>query len=119
MPLIVAQDRPYLNSANAGNRPLERLAAERRLREAHQIQTGGNFGGAFQIAIDLLSHPIHRFRIEAAEAANSQHPNIVAVHEVGAFQGENHLVMDFVDGPSLAHNSLLALGPVRISLAST
>ncbi len=46
---------------------------------------------------------IHRFRTEAAAAANLQHPNIVAVHEVGAHQGENFLVMDFVDGPNLAH----------------
>jgi eukaryotic-like serine/threonine-protein kinase len=46
---------------------------------------------------------IHRFRTEAAAAANLQHPNIVAVHEVGAHQGENYLVMDFVDGPNLAH----------------
>jgi WD40 repeat protein len=46
---------------------------------------------------------IHRFRTEAAAAANLQHPNIVAVHEVGAHQGENFLVMDFVDGPNLSH----------------
>ncbi len=45
---------------------------------------------------------IHRFRTEAAAAANLQHPNIVAVHEVGAHEGENFLVMDFVDGPNLA-----------------
>lgn len=46
---------------------------------------------------------IHRFRTEAAAAANLQHPNIVAVHEVGTHQGENYLVMDFVDGPNLSH----------------
>ncbi|MCI0541037.1 MAG: protein kinase [Verrucomicrobiales bacterium] len=44
---------------------------------------------------------IHRFRTEAAAAANLQHPNCVAVHEVGAHQGENFLVMDFVNGPNL------------------
>ncbi|MEW6160091.1 MAG: serine/threonine-protein kinase [Verrucomicrobiota bacterium] len=46
---------------------------------------------------------IHRFRTEAAAAANLQHPNIVAVHEVGTHRDENYLVMDFVDGPNLSH----------------
>ena len=45
---------------------------------------------------------IHRFRTEAAAAAHLQHPNIVAVHEVGAYQGENFLAMNFVDGPNLS-----------------
>lgn len=45
---------------------------------------------------------IQRFRVEASAAANLHHPNIVAVHEVGTWQGENFLVMDFVDGPNLA-----------------
>lgn len=34
--------------------------------------------------------------------ANLHHPNIVAVHEVGTHDGENYLVMDFVDGPNLS-----------------
>lgn len=45
---------------------------------------------------------IHRFRTEASAAANLQHPNIVGVHEVGTQQGENYLVMDYVDGPDLS-----------------
>ncbi len=45
---------------------------------------------------------IHRFRTEAAAAANLQHPNIVGVHEVGSRHGEHFLAMDFVDGPNLS-----------------
>ena len=45
---------------------------------------------------------IKRFRIEASAAAALQHPNIVAIHEVGVHEGEHFLVMDYVDGPNLA-----------------
>jgi len=45
---------------------------------------------------------IRRFRTESSAAANLQHPNIVAVHEVGTHEGQNFIVMDFVHGPNLA-----------------
>ena len=45
---------------------------------------------------------IHRFRIEASAAASLQHPNIVAIHEVGVHQDQHYFTMDFVDGPNLA-----------------
>ena len=45
---------------------------------------------------------VKRFRAEAVATAALQHPNIVAIHEVGVHQGQHFLVMDFVDGPSLA-----------------
>jgi serine/threonine protein kinase len=31
-----------------------------------------------------------------------QHPNIVAIHEVGVWAGQHFLAMDLVEGPSLA-----------------
>ncbi|MHC1767258.1 MAG: protein kinase [Verrucomicrobiia bacterium] len=45
---------------------------------------------------------VKRFRAEAIATAALQHPNIVAIHEVGLHQGQHFLVMDFVAGPSLA-----------------
>ena len=45
---------------------------------------------------------LHRFRLEASAAASLQHPNIVAIHEIGAVQGQHFFAMDLVDGPNLA-----------------
>src|SRR5436305_15313348 len=40
---------------------------------------------------------IQRFRTEASTAASLQHPNIVAIHEVGVHQGQHFLAVDFVN----------------------
>src|SRR5712675_1137048 len=37
---------------------------------------------------------VRRFRIKASAAGSLQHPNIVAVHEVGLHEGQNFMVMD-------------------------
>ena len=45
---------------------------------------------------------VRRFRTEAEAAANLQHPNIVAVHEVGIHESQHYFSMEFVEGQNLA-----------------
>jgi len=44
---------------------------------------------------------VERFSTEARAAANLQHPNIVAIHEIGQYEGQHYFSMDYVEGQSL------------------
>lgn len=43
-----------------------------------------------------------RFRLEAEAAARIRHPNIVQIHDVGEHEGRPFLVLEYIDGGSLA-----------------
>src|SRR6185436_14025352 len=45
---------------------------------------------------------VQRFRTESAAAALLQHPNIVAIHDVGVHDGRHYFSMDYVEGRNLA-----------------
>jgi eukaryotic-like serine/threonine-protein kinase len=70
------------------------------------------------LLLNTLEDPevVHRFRTEAVTAASLQHPNIVAVHEVGASEGQHYLVMDYVPGPTLA--DITSNGPLPVKQAA-
>ncbi|MCY3861669.1 MAG: Stk1 family PASTA domain-containing Ser/Thr kinase [bacterium] len=45
---------------------------------------------------------VERFRREATAAANLSHPNIVAVYDWGSAEGTYYIVMEYIEGQSLA-----------------
>jgi WD40 repeat protein/tRNA A-37 threonylcarbamoyl transferase component Bud32 len=65
----------------------------------------------------LLARPeeLQRFETEAAAAAQLQHPNIVALYEVGAQDGQPYFSMEYVSGSSLAQRVTLGVLPGRLA----
>jgi serine/threonine protein kinase len=59
---------------------------------------------------------VWRFRSEAEAAAKLQHPNIVAVHDVGDCDGQHYFTMEYIAGTSL--DKRLAQGPLACMTAA-
>ncbi|MDA8189632.1 MAG: protein kinase [Dehalococcoidales bacterium] len=55
------------------------------------------------------------FRAEAQNAASLNHPNIVAVYDVGEDDGAQYIILEFVEGKTL--REMLKDGPLPIGLA--
>src|SRR5437870_13122603 len=62
-----------------------------------------------EVALKVLSERyskdhsfVERFRREAQSAANINHPNIVSLYDYGADDGSYYIVMEYIDGRSLA-----------------
>jgi eukaryotic-like serine/threonine-protein kinase len=56
---------------------------------------------------------LHRFEQEAEAAAALNHPNILAVHQFGIFQGAPYLVSELLEGGTLRQLLQHGLMPIR------
>lgn len=73
---------------------------------------------AIKILPGFLSHDsdrLRRFEQEARAAAALNHPNILAVHQMGTYEGAPYLVSELLEGSTL--RDLLARGPLPIRKA--
>src|SRR3954462_10514418 len=96
--------------------------------ELHRRLARGGMADVFLARDQLLDRPVavkvlfpeyatdpafvERFRREAQSAANLNHPNIVSVYDWGQEQGTYFIVMEYVDGRSLA-DILRTEGPLH------
>lgn len=110
---------------------LRQLSAQRRVGPYELVRelARGGMGAVYlarrpgldrDVALKLLlsgagadPEEIERFRREARVSARLRHPHIVAIHDVGQDGGDHYLVMDLIEGESLA-GRLKRDGPLEV-----
>ena len=91
---------------------VDRYAIEGRLGSGSMgvVYSGRDTRLGRRVAIKLLrAHPdsqifrelCQRLVREARAMASVSHPNLVAIHDIGTFEGRDYIVMDYVDGCTL------------------
>jgi WD40 repeat protein len=63
------------------------------------------------------AHELARFRAEAGAVARLQHPGVVQIYEVGEAEGQPYLVLEYLDGGSLASHLQGEPQPPRLAAA--
>lgn len=92
---LVLGDYELLSEIDRGGMGTVYKARQNSLRRivAVKIMNSGRFAS---------DEDLRRFRIEAEASAKLQHPNIVAVYEVGNQDSQHFIAMEFVEGTSLS-----------------
>src|SRR5262250_1129462 len=83
---------------------------------AHDLQLAREV--AIKVLPAALSHDpdrLRRFEQEARAAAALNHPNILAVHQLGTYEGAPYLVSELLDGGTLREQ--LLRGPIPVPKA--